>query len=321
MDDDTFLRAVRPLSEIVDQMAAHGYVERSKKREMREEAAAASPAVEELAQQHRFAGIWDQAPVDTALSHVTMLLTAGEDAMRTFAASIVADRTPIFSFIPLARAGLECLAMANWLIEPGIGVQERVRRSLNERLASAYEQKRLPSHLNPEPGRVGRLHSAIDVGYELTPSKKGSRRWFAPTPPTVTDNIRRVLGNAEVGKAIYSYASAVTHGHIWGLAQAAVSERKPPETGVVPAAIVISSDRIAIFAFALAMAHHRAFSNYLAYMSWTAPEWEESWTKALHTIDRAFSSPRFVESSRSPTDSQSNSGLWLPSRGVQHGSL
>lgn len=115
-----------------------------------------SGAMSELHQQSAFAGVWDENPIDTAQTHIGLLLTAGEDAMDTFASAIVADGTPLYSYIPIARAGMECLALAHWLAEPGIGARERMRRSINERIASAYEQSRLPASLNPEPiGNAG----------------------------------------------------------------------------------------------------------------------------------------------------------------------
>ena len=123
-----------------------------------------SAAMSELDQQSAFAGVWDENPIDTAQAHIGLLLTAGEDAMETFAAAIVADRTQLYSYIPLARAGMEWLALAHWLAEPGIVSRQRVRRSINERIASAYEQSRLPTGLNPEPERQSRLLAAESLG-------------------------------------------------------------------------------------------------------------------------------------------------------------
>lgn len=182
---------------------------------------AASEAMAELAHQHDLSGEWDEAPVDTAITHIGLLLTAAEDSMQTLAESLVARHTPLYSHQVLVRGGLECLALAHWLAERGIGPRERVRRSLNERINSAYEQARLPRHLNPEPDRQRRLLAAASLGFKPTKSKKARLKVFDPPPPSITERVQRLPGSADLGTIVYSFASAIAHGTIWGLVERA----------------------------------------------------------------------------------------------------
>jgi hypothetical protein len=229
VDDAAFRAAVMPFSTMVADVAETGYAAtHGATRESLQDPTADSAAMAELAEQSNYAGVWDNTPVDTARTHICLLLTAGEDAMRTFASTIIAERTPLYAYIPLARAGLEYLALAAWLGEPGIGVRERVRRSLNERIASAYEQSRLPVGLNPEPDRQRRLLSAAKLGYKTTSAKRHRFKHFAPARPTITDHVKRVLEQADLGHVVYSYTSAISHGTIWGLIERAEAPSDEP---------------------------------------------------------------------------------------------
>ena len=257
VDDATFGAAVLPFSTMVAEVAEAGYAEtHGATRESLQHPTADSAAMAELAQQANYAGVWDDTPVDTAHTHICLLLTAGEDAMRTFASAITADRTPLYGYVPLARAGLEYLALAAWLGEPEIGLRERVRRSLNERIASAYEQSRLPPGLNPEPGRQRRLLRAAELGSTTTPAKRHRFKHFAPARPTITDHVRRVLEQEDLGHVVYSYMAAISHGTIWGLIERAEAPSDEPGP-VVRAGLSISSSNIGVMASVLVLAHVR----------------------------------------------------------------
>ena len=264
----------------------------------------------EVAAQADLSGVWDDTPIDTAHTHIGLLLTAGEDAIRTFASTIVADRTPLYAYIPLARAGVECLALAHWLGEPGIGARERVRRSLNERIASAYEQSRLPAGMNPEPGRQARLLAATALGYQKTKSKRGRLSCFAPEPPTIRQHIQRVLEDEHLGSVMYSYMSAISHGTIWGLIERAEPPKEPWSGPVVAAALIISSSNIAVMAAALVLAHMNAFGEYLDHMGWDASDW----IIARDTAAKAIAQYVGVEQreQRDAGNHAPTSRLWLP---------
>ena len=273
---DEFARAIEPWARAIRDIANVGYQSTYASSGPRRQPHIDSIAMRELAAQKAYAGSWDSHPVDTAYTHIGLLLTAGEDAMLSLADLVTGDRTPTYSYLPVARAGIEWLALAHWLSEPHIGIKERVRRSLNERIASAYEQSRLPNGANPEPERQARLRQATQRGYTLTPSKKGRFRVFAPERPTTTAHIQRVLGGNDLGKLVYSYLSAISHGTLWGLVQRA-EPLDPTATGpVVTAGLAVSSDDIAMLAVALTIAHMTAFGAYVNLLGWDMPEWKDA---------------------------------------------
>ena len=309
-DHDTFLRAVDPLSKSLTRLIESGYAARLADTEGRAEPSADSSAMTELAEQPSLSGEWDDTPIDTAHTHIGLLLTAGEDAMRTFASVIVAEQTPVYSYIPVARFGIECLALAYWLGEPRIGSKERVRRSLNERILSAYEQTRLPCGLNPEPSRQARLLEATALGYHKTKSKRGRLTCFAPEPPTITRHIQRVLEDEEVGTAMYSYMSAISHGTIWGLIERAETPPEPWAGPVVTAALTISSTNIAGMAVALLLAHLNAFGAYLEHMGWQPSDWATARDYAAKVVAGyvGMDEPRVEDHPRRAAAG----GLWLP---------
>jgi hypothetical protein len=284
VDDATFRAALMPFSTMVAEVAEAGYAAmHGATPESLQDPSAESAAMAELAAQANYAGVWDDAPVDTAHTHICLLLTAGEDAMRTFASAIVADQTPLYAYIPLARAGLEYLALAAWLGQPGIGVRERVRRSLNERIASAYEQSRLPVGLNPEPDRQRRLLRAAELGYKTTRGQRHRFKHFAPERPTITDHVKRVLEHQDLGHVVYSYTAAISHGTIWGLIERAEAPSDEPGP-VVRAGLSISSSNIGTMASVLVLAHVRAYGGYITHMGWDEPRWRDAVAHAWPTI-------------------------------------
>ena len=243
-----------------------------------------SAAMREIDAQSAYAGTWDSHPVDTAYTHIGLLLTAGEDAMLSFADLVSADRTPTYAHLPVARSGIEWLALAHWLSDPDVGVGERVRRSLNERIASAYEQARLPSDANPEPQRHARLLEATCLGYTPTLSKKGRLRVLAPERPSITGHIQRLLGGDDLGKLLYSYLSAISHGTIWGLVQSAEPLDPTASGPVVTAGLVVSEKDIAMLAVAMITAHITAFGGYAKLVGWEVPDWQAAVARAAPLV-------------------------------------
>ncbi|MCE9623741.1 MAG: hypothetical protein K8R99_15485 [Actinomycetia bacterium] len=295
VSNETFARAVAPTATLLTDLLAVGYRDfRMQKDNGRSRPAAASEASDEITAQNDYAGVWDTHPIDTAYSHIGVLFTAAEDSMRAFTSIIVGLPTPIYAYVPITRAALECLALAHWLCEPGVGVKERVRRSLNERIESAYQQSLLPAELNPEPERQARILKAETLGFTPTKSKKGRLKVFAPASPTVTHRVKAVLGDDVSGQVAYSYASAISHGTLWGLVMPARPE--PGTEPVVTAPLVISSDSIATQAVIIARAYIAAYDSLITVMGWTDREWPAARLVALQRmaahIQRVTSAPR-----------------------------
>lgn len=277
-----FGRAVEPIAAAVDSLARHGYSSMSNSPGGTPPPSVTSQAMVEISEQSSFLGAWDSVPIDTALTHIALLLHAGEDAMKASAQLARSDDVALYAFQPVARFGLECFARAFWLCEPGVGTKERVRRSLNERLASAAELARLPAALDREPGRQERLLQATQLGFQKL-SRKGKPPCFAPERPSITSLVKRVFDDDDLGQVVYGYLSAVSHGTIWGLAE--VAHAPDDRTGpVVTATLVNSSNRLHLAGIALALAQARAVDTTVAHMGWSRPEWEAAKRAAAPTM-------------------------------------
>lgn len=302
VEHEVFVAAVRPFSDLLQKLVATGYDSRQ---DLGFTPGPEADALAELEQQATFAGVWDSAPIDTAASHVGLLLVAGEDAMRTYAHAIVAEDTPLYAHLPIARAGIEALAMAAWLGEPRIGAKERVRRSINERIYSAIQQERLPEGLNPEPGRRQRLLAAVEAGFARTQSKRGQPAYLAPARPSITKLVINALDDDRLGRTVYSYFSAVSHGALWGLTQALVPQAGPSEDQGT-AGLEHSSLGIGLYALALASAHITAWDGWRQHMGWESPGWLEAVAEARR-LAKAIG-----EDHPEPPQTTRPSGLWLP---------
>lgn len=278
VDHEEFLQAVQPYSAMLRTQANAAFGRRSHDPSGASTTPAAnSEAMAELAVQAQLAGVWDDVPIDTALTHLCLLLTAAEDAMKALADLIVAERTPLYSHQVIMRSGLECLALAHWLGERGIGARERVRRSLNERISSAYQVSRLPRRVDSEPGRQQRLLQAERLGFPRTKSKKGQLTFFAPPPPTITSRIEQLLGHAELGSTVYSFASSIAHGGIWGLTERVEPpERRADDGPVVTAMLTTSVESLATPAVVLIASHRTVYNRFVGYMGWHDEEWAQA---------------------------------------------
>jgi hypothetical protein len=309
VDNEAFREAVRPISEVVAAMAGAGYAQsRANVDRSRTQPAVHSSAMRELAEQVHFAGNWDRCPIDTAQTHIGLLFHAGEDAMWTFSDCVVADRTPVYSLATLARTGVECLALAHWLSEPGIGTKERVRRSLNERIYSARQQSRLGGQLNPEPDRQARMLEAVSLGFETERTSNGT--YLAPRRPSITDMVIAAIGASDAGKTLYSYMSALAHGAIWGLVERTSMGSLPPRDGVEEGAIEISSANIAMLASGLVLAHTTAYGGYLAHMGWTDAVWSAAAVDGSAFV-RAWAGQKKLDGI-ADAQQDSTTGLWVP---------
>lgn len=195
---------------------------------------------------------------------------------------------------PWPAPAVQWLALAHWLSAPDIGVKERVRRSLNERVASAYEQARLPSGANPEPERQARLLEATSLGYALTPTRKGRLRVLAPERPSISGHIQRLFGDGDLGKLLYSYLPAISHGTIWRLVQRAEPLDPTAHGPVVTAGLMVSETEIAMLAVALITAHITAFGGYAKLLGWDLPGWQDAVVRVAPLVTSYTS--RYAES-------------------------
>jgi hypothetical protein len=277
-----FVDVLRPMSAALELLAGAGYGANTSDLAAHRPATADSPATGEIARQGALAGVWDQHPIDTAITHIGLAMLAARDAVCSFAATIVADHTPLYAYQPVARFGIEASGMAFWLAEPGIGDRERVRRSLNNRLLSDYEQSKLPDEVGHDPEVRARLLAATQLGFKQT-TAKGRVPHLDARPPTITKLVRDVLGDDQFGATMYSYLSAVSHATIWGLINVAQPDRSSTAP-VHTTRLVHKPTRIVSTGVALALAYQAANRRVVNYFGWSTERWDAAKAQAFQRL-------------------------------------
>jgi hypothetical protein len=233
----------------------------------------------DLARQKSLSGEWDLAPIDTCRTQISVAMHAAEDSLLSFADMFSGSHLPMWSYQPVARFGLECMATAFWLSEPPIEASERVRRSINERLRSEQQVRRL-RRLGRDPGLERRLLAAAGtLACGVTNSRDG--KVLGVAPPSATSRLKMLLGN-DLGESYYSYASAVSHGLGWGLMQVVSPDLTLPGP-VVPAALVNSTSRVGTAGLGLSLGYLKACERVRLYYGVGEDRWGEVAARAHQT--------------------------------------
>jgi hypothetical protein len=182
--------------------------------------AAESRAMSEIAAEQALSerSEWSD-PLSVTHSNGALTLRAAADYVRGFAQVFSSDqRMPTWAHLVLARAALEASVISAWLNEPGVEPLERMKRGLVEQLYSSreVERLRLPGFT---PKNEWWLKVAADLGWVVTwpnrkPAVDGTQR------PSIPAGISGLIVDDEekqIGRALWSRLSAVTHVSWWGV--------------------------------------------------------------------------------------------------------
>lgn len=280
-DADAFRAAVAPICDLVGSLAETGLMSGSRAGGNAPFISHESRAMADLEKQKRLAGEWDPAPIDTCRTQIFMAMHAAEDAMLSFAGLFSGDHLPIWSYHAVARFGIESLANVFWLSEPPIETEERVRRSLNERLRSEHEASYFAERTGRPSSRQRLLAASAVLACKPTKPGRGAPHLGKP-PPTVTKRIQHLLGD-QLGKSFYSYSSAIAHAMDWGLMQVVATNAE--STGpVVPATLVNSSSSVGMAGVGLATAYLTASQRVRIYLGIQDTQWSKQSAAAHQTI-------------------------------------
>lgn len=239
--------------------------------------AADSVAQAELDRQTAAAGAWGDEPIQFAVSIVWLGLATAEGFLRS-ATDLLANRLRTHPAVldTLGRAALENLSRSLWIGEPGIGFENRIRRSQTERIYSAKEQARLDPSLQAEAESTiaAVLETARAVGFHPLPSKKQTPPRLA-NRPSATAAVGQLLldeDTAGLGQFAYKLYSAPVHGTLYGLARSAYSD------GDVTA-IALSSDQVQLLFRTLTLAYVSFIDRWFAFLGWNGDA--ETWQHAV----------------------------------------
>lgn len=242
--------------------------------------AADSPAMAELAAEHRYAGGWGQEPVLAAHCASWVCLTAAEDLIVSMCRLFEHGSPPVYAHLVLARAALESCGRAAWLAEPGIDVRRRIARGVNERLYSLAEQAKLPGIPDGLARRQSILDEAHLQGFDKLSAKGQSVVSLIERRQSSTALVKWLLGQPDddLGELAYRFWSSIAHATQYGLAQsfdsgmAQTSELDSRPT--VPVVITTDQVRIAMTTVGLAYVEVGRFHQQL--FGWQSDGWERT---------------------------------------------
>jgi hypothetical protein len=243
-----------------------------------------SRAMEEIAAEASFAErstSWE-APIADTYTFGGMTLVAAADYARSFASLIDADSTPVYGHLVVARSVLEACVVAAWLNKPTVDVAERIKRGLCEQLYNAMELVRLGLEDDAAERRDLWKACAASLGWGVTtryskPVIDGTSR------PSVPAGIADLLvddDEARIGKAQWSYLSAVSHATWYGLRQAITSDAPSPGPGPNLISFGTTSSSVRAQALCVLIALRKAADSRFVLMGWNDEDWRSACDRA-----------------------------------------
>lgn len=165
--------------------------------------------------------------IRTLTSQISMLVEIGADQLTAFIKTV---SEPFETIAPwtCCRSLIEASALANWLSEPGLEVEARVRRSIALRYEGVDQQRKWARSAGEDPqvasNRLDEIaEMATDLGCPPLLDRNGRRCGAGAPMPSVTDLVRLMLNE----EATYRWLSAVAHGHSWAVHQAGFQRIDP----------------------------------------------------------------------------------------------
>lgn len=165
--------------------------------------------------------------IRTLIGQISMLVEIGADQLTAFIKTISEPLETVAPWV-CCRSLIEVSALATWLSEPGLEVEDRVRRSIALRYEGVEQQMKWARSAGEYPQLASnRLDAIADMatGLGCPPLlDRNGRRVGAGTPmPSVTDLVRDMLNE----EATYRLLSAIAHGHFWAVQQAGFQSVDP----------------------------------------------------------------------------------------------
>jgi hypothetical protein len=170
-------------------------------------------------------------PIENGLSYSVVCGHAAIDSSKALAHLLRHPDLLIWAPLAVARAGLDGAARAFWLVEPGLGAERRVQRSMATRLQSAREMGRAPVPMSVPRQQSKEIiaevkQQAIALGWTTSgrdkPARVGTQE--IPTPKKAIEMVLAHSGEhgvlAEMAPMLWWYFSGVTHAVPWALMEA-----------------------------------------------------------------------------------------------------
>lgn len=243
-----------------------------------------SQAEGEFAKQSAYAGPWSDEPLAEVMVAANFLVYAAEDHLRSTGVLIGAGDSRYGPFT-LLRAAFEQCAQAWWILDPGIGLDQRVCRGANFILNSHYEQRKLEKEAGLPDSRTRRIQEILDTadqtGLGVTKSQKGNARWVGQHHPKDATSLCRLFmedpaGAESLGGVMYRYLSATPHGSLHGLLKRSHRvEGMPAGKMGTLRSHEVDQQEVAMLAAGVLTAYIAAAERQIDYLGWSGPAWGE----------------------------------------------
>jgi len=245
---------------------------------------ASSRAMGEIAAEATFAarsGGWNE-PIRDTHTFGGMTLTAAADFARSFAVLIDADSTPVYGHLVVARSVFDACVVAAWLNDPKADATERVKRGLCEQLYNAMELVRLGLEDDANERHDYWKARAASLGWTVKvasnkPVIDGTSR---PWPGSGIAELLVGDGEARIGRAQWSYLSAVSHVTWYGLREALPRTAPTPGLGPGLATYGTTSSSVRAQALCVLIALRKAADARFVLMGWADENWRAACARA-----------------------------------------
>lgn len=245
--------------------------------------AAASMAISEIAEEHKYQSEYWTGPVRGAHTTAGVLRFAAGDHVRNYARLFLDQPVPVFSHLVLARACLDTCGSAYWLADTTAGVDARVQRYQVHRMLNAKEMKRSPLEAPKKKGEEtidlivnganalswGASRGSVRVGGEEEVKPKKLIRAVLDDDATFGEN---KLGNAEL---LWWYLSGATHSAMWALMQSVDSSSGDTDaTGEPLASIFTNADSVVMMGLTISRAFEAVIVEHNSLFGWGSKRWD-----------------------------------------------
>lgn len=242
----------------------------------------ACKALHEIDEGKKYIGVTDwEDPVAQAHEHGGAIVAVVCDYARCFADMFTLNHQSMYGHRVVARCLLEAGTVAQWLNQPNITTEERVKRAACERLYSAYELKRLDMTDDDPDKRVAEEEAIVTgLGWRFSNNERDGKPKIGDTRrPSVEKSMSSLLSDRkarETGHCLWCLYSAISHSTWYGVRQGFIEDPGAPDlVGRSLAGMGVISHDILSEAWCMLIAVRRVAETRFELMGWDDGYWKQ----------------------------------------------
>jgi hypothetical protein len=249
-------------------------------------------ALHEVDEGKKYRGLtnWDD-PVEQVHQHGGAIVAVVCDYASCFANMFTLDHQSIYGHRVVARCLLEAATVAQWLNQPNITTEERVKRAACERLYSAYELKRLGMSDDDPDQRIAEQEAIVTgLGWRFSNNERDGKPKIGDTRrPSVEKSMSALFSDrkaSEIGHGLWCTYSAISHSTWYGVRQGFIEQPGEPDAvGRSLAGMGVNSLEILSETWLMLIAVRRVAEARFELMGWDDDYWKQQRDRfEMHTI-------------------------------------